>query len=323
MIRTLAVFIALTMSLSAAVTIQKASYAGWSNCYRITNGDVELIVTTDVGPRVLRYGFVNGQNVFKEFKEQLGKSGETTWQARGGHRIWIAPEHVRDTYALDNRPVKATIKGAVIELTQPVEQETGLEKTIIVRLAEKGSGVEVVHHIKNTGAKERRFAPWALTMMAQGGVGITGFPPRGTHPEVLAPTNPLVMWAFSDLSDKRWIFTKKYMVLLQDPKNTSQPQKLGLFNKDTFGAYLLGSDLFMKRYAADPSKTYPDFGCSFETFTSADFLELETLGPLETVRPGATLAHTEHWSLYKNVKIPSWTDAELDRVLTALPVELR
>ena len=38
-------------------------------------------------------------------------------------------------------------------------------------------------------------------MMAQGGHGIHGFPPRGTHPEMLAPTNPLVMWAFTNLAD--------------------------------------------------------------------------------------------------------------------------
>lgn len=318
MLRTLLIVTALTMSLSAAVTIQKANYAGWPNCYRITNGEVELIVTTDVGPRVLRYGFVNGQNLFKEFKEQLGKSGEATWQARGGHRIWIAPELVPDTYALDNRAVKATVKGAVLELTQSVEPETGLEKTIVVRLDSRGSGVEVVHHIKNAAAKERRFAPWALTMMAQGGVGISGFPPRGTHPEVLPPTNPLVMWAFTDLSDPRWTFTKKYMMLRQDAKNTGQPQKLGHFNADTFGAYLLGSDLFLKRYHADPAKTHPDFGCSFETFTNADFLELETVGALQTVAPGATLSHIERWSLQKNVKIPAWTDSELDRVLLPL-----
>jgi hypothetical protein len=318
MIRTLFVFAAITMSVSAAVTIQKASYGGWPNCYRITNGEVELIVTTDVGPRVLRYSFVKGQNLFKEFQDQLGKSGERTWQPRGGHRLWMAPERVPDTYALDNSPAVAVVNGAVLEVTQPVEPETGLEKTIVVKLAAAGTDVEVLHRIKNTATKARHFAPWALTMMAQGGTGISGFPPRGTHPEVLAPTNPLVMWAFSDLSDKRWTFTKKYMMLRQDPGNTGQPQKLGLFNKDTFGAYLLGSDLFVKKYKADPSKSYPDFGCSFETFTNAEFLELETLGPLENVPSGATVEHTERWTLHSNVKIASWTDAELDRVLLPL-----
>jgi hypothetical protein len=36
------------------------------------------------------------------------------------------------------------------------------------------------------------------------------------------------------------------------------------------------------------------------------------------VAPGETAAHTEHWSLHKNVHIQKWDDAELDRVLLPL-----
>lgn len=303
------------MSATAAVKIEKTACYGWANCYKITNGEVELIVTGDVGPRVMRYAFVGGQNVFKEFKEQLGKSGEKEWAPRGGHRIWMAPEDRVLTYATDNAPVKIEVKGDTLIATQPVEKETGLEKQIIVKLAPKGSAVEVTHRLRNTKKTAMEIAPWALTMMAPGGRGITGFPPRGTHPEVLAPTNPLVMFAFTDLSDPRWTFTKKYLILRNDPKNTGQPQKLGTFNKDTWGAYLLGSDLFVKRYAAEPSKKYPDMGCSYETFTNQDFLELETLGPLQKVAAGATVEHVEHWTLHKNIKVKSWTDADLDAAI--------
>src|ERR1039457_6960536 len=86
----------LTMSASAAVKIEKTSYQGWPNCYRISNGVVEAIVTGDVGPRVMRYGFVGGQNLFKEYKEQLGKSGEPEWKARGGPPPAIAPRDAPD-----------------------------------------------------------------------------------------------------------------------------------------------------------------------------------------------------------------------------------
>src|SRR3954453_11856329 len=141
--------LATTMSLSAAVRIEKTAWGGWPNCYRITNGEVELIVTTDVGPRVMRYAFVGGQNLFKEFTAQLGKSGEKEWTPRGGHRIWMGPEDVKLTYALDNGPVKIDVKGSVVTLTQPVEPETGLEKQITVQLAERGTAVEVSHRIKN------------------------------------------------------------------------------------------------------------------------------------------------------------------------------
>jgi len=317
MFKTIAIAVAFSLSAMAAVKIEKTNFKGWPNSYRISNGEVELIVTTDVGPRVMHYGFVGGRNVFKEFTEMLGKSGETTWQARGGHRIWAAPEDAVKTYALDNGPVHISIKGNVVELTQPVESLTGLEKRITVKLAPRGTAVEVIHQIKNT-KQPVRLAAWALTMMAQGGIGIHGFPPRGTHPKDLAPTNPLVMWAFTDLTDKRWQFTKKYMMLHQDPNNHGQPQKLGSFNSHTWGAYLLDSDLFIKHYEADPKRTYTDLGASFETFTNADFLELETLGPLTDLAIGQSLQHVERWTLHKNVHIPEWTDATLDRVLLPL-----
>jgi hypothetical protein len=299
----------------AAVTIEKTPYAGWPNCYRMTNGDVELIVTTDVGPRVIRYGFPGGQNMFKEFKEQLGHSGEAGWQARGGHRLWVGPEAVPMSYALDNVPVQVVLGADTIELTEPVEKDTGFQKTMRIRLAATGSDVEVVHRIKNTNDSARKIASWGLTMMAQGGTAVAGFPPRGTHPQMLLPTNPLVMWGYTNFSDPRWTLTEKYLVLRQDPKATT-PVKAGLWNKNTWEAYLLGSDLFIKSTPALAGpEAYPDMGCSLETFTNADFLEMETLGPLDSVAPGQTIGHTEHWTLHKNVHVAKWTDDEIDRAV--------
>src|SRR5262249_47848537 len=200
---------------SYKMIIEKINYGGWANSYRISNGEVEAIVTGDVGPRVMRYGFIGGPNFFREFKDQLGRSDEPDWQPRGGHRIWAAPEDPVDTYAPDNGPVEIALTDDSIVATEPVEPLTGLEKRIELRMAGQGSGVEVVHRIRNAGSKPRRLAPWALSMMAPGGHGIHGLPPRGTHPEMLAPTNPLVMWAFSDLSDPRWRFLQRYLVLRQ------------------------------------------------------------------------------------------------------------
>ena len=298
----------------AAVTIEKTPYDGWPNCYRISNGEVELIVTTDIGPRIMRYAFVGGQNLFVEFKEELGGTGEKKWLGRGGHRLWAAPEDLHDTYALDNSPVKAAIQGDVITLTEPVEKETGLQKEIVVKLASSGSGVEVVHHIKNAGHKSRHMAPWALTQMAPGGLAIAIFPPRGSHDQYLSPTNPLTMWAYTDFSDPRWTFTKKYILLQMQPGNKVS-QKTGLFNEHTAAAYLLGSDLFVKKTTADPKGEYPDFGCSYETYTADTFLEMETLGPLVDLKPGQTLTHVEHWALHKNVTLPAKTDEAIDAAI--------
>jgi hypothetical protein len=315
---TLALALLTAMSLDAAVKIEKAAWGGWPNCYRITNGEVELIVTSDIGPRVMRYGFVGGQNFFWEQKETMGKSGEPAWVLRGGHRLWVGPEDIRYTYPPDNSPVRIEIKGDVLIATQPVEKETNIEKQIEIRLAPTGSNVTVVHRLTNRGNMPLEFSAWVLSMMAPGGTGITGFPPRGTHPEVLPPTNPLIMWAFTDLSDPRWKFTKKYLMLRQDPNNPS-PQKIGHHNPKTWGAYSLNGQLFIKRYDASPrAQDHPDFGSSYETFTNAQFLEIETMGPLTKVPAGGTLEHVERWSIHRNVPLKAFTDEEIDRVVLPL-----
>ena len=301
-----------------SISIEKVAYRGWPNCYRVSNGVVEAILTGDVGPRVIRYGFVGGQNLFKEFDGQMGQSGEPDWQPRGGHRIWIAPEDPVKTYAPDNVPVRVETMARGVAATAPVQPLTGLEFGVKLELADSGTAVEVTHTIRNAGSAWYPLAPWALTMLAPGGSGVHGFPPRGTHPEVLAPTNPLVMWAFSDLSDPRWTFTNKYLVLRADPAN-SKPMKLGSWNRHTWGAYLLNGEAFVKRYEAGGTPgDYPDCGASFETFTNGAFLELETLGPLRNVAPGESVQHVERWTLHRGISVAAWTDAEMDRIVLPL-----
>jgi len=260
---------------------------------------------------------VGGQNLFKEFADQLGKSGEEKFQLRGGHRVWKAPEDPVASWAPDNVAVEIQITPTGVIAREPVEPLTKLEKEMEVRMAESGARMTVINRISNRGLFPLRFSAWALTMMAPGGVAVSGFPPRGKHPINLEATNPLVMWAYTNLADPRWKFTKKYLMLRQDPHN-ADAQKLGMFNPDTWAAYLLNGEAFVKRTKADPAKTYSDFGCSFETFTNNEFLEIETLGPMTEVQPGQTVEHIEHWALFRDVKANSLTEEDLDRVLVPL-----
>jgi hypothetical protein len=301
-----------TMMARATVQVEKTEYKGWKNCYRISNGEVELVVTGDVGPRIIRFGFVGGQNLFKEYPDQLGKSRESTFQLRGGDRVWKAPEDPVATWEPDNAPVDVEITPTGLIAREPIEPGTKLQKEIEVSLAPVGSDVTVYHRITNHSLFPLEFAPWALTMMAQGGTVISGFPPRGHHPQNLEATNPLVMWAYTNMADPRLKFTQKYLALRQDPNN-SEAQKIGMFNRDTWAAYLLNGEAFIKRTAADPTKTYPDFGCSFETFTNNEFLEVETLGPMTKVAPGQRVELLEHWGLFRNVRVDELTDEQIDR----------
>jgi hypothetical protein len=291
--------------------MEKIAYRGWPNCYRLANGIVDLIVTGDVGPRIIRFGFAGDVNEFKEYEALLGLTGGDEWRIYGGHRLWHGPEVSPRTYQPDNEPVRVAEHAGFVRVTQPTEAATGIQKEIDIYLAADRPHVRLVHRLRNTGLWAVELAPWALTVMAQGGKVIIPLPPRGSHPEALLPANSLTLWAYTDMSDPRWTWGRKYIMLRQDPAAT-QPQKAGVMVPDGWAAYANRGHLFVKKFAYVAGATYPDWGCSVETFTNADMLEVESLGPLISLQPGAVVEHVEEWRLYRDVPLPQ-TDADVDR----------
>jgi len=310
------VLVALRPALPAQVQIQeKFPYGGWPNCVRLSNGRIELIVTTDVGPRVIRFGFVGGQNLLKEFADQTGKTGGNEWRSYGGHRLWHAPEASPRTYAPDNSEVKYIWDGKTLKLIPPVERSTGIAKRIEITLDPAEHRVRLLHFLTNHGLWDAELAPWALTVMAPGGRAIFPQEPFRPHPEYLLPARPLVLWGYTDMKDPRWIWGTKYIQLKQDPKATTK-QKVGMMNTLGWAAYYLNGDLFLKRFGFDANAACPDYGCNTETFTDREMLEVETLGRLAKLPPGGRVEHVEYWFLNR-VQIDE-NEAALDRQLLPL-----
>ena len=86
--------------------IERVSFGSLPNCYRIANGTVEAIVSTDIGPRILRYAFVRGENLLAELPHLTISTSLGDWKPWGGHRLWVAPEHMPESYAPDNVPIR-------------------------------------------------------------------------------------------------------------------------------------------------------------------------------------------------------------------------
>jgi len=288
----------------------KINYRGWPNCYRLSNDLVDLIVTTDVGPRIIRFGFVGEDNEFKEYEDMVGKTGGDEWRLYGGHRLWHAPEEQPRTYYPDNSPVAVEEHSDFVRVIQPTETTTGIQKEMDIRLLPDEAHVEVTHRLRNDNLWTVELAVWALTVMAQGGRAIIPLPPRGSHEGSLLPTNIMTLWAYTDLADPRWTWGTRYVMLRQDPA-AEKPQKIGLMVPDGWVAYARDGHLFIKKFSYVPGGHYPDFGCSVETFTNADMLEAETLTPLVHLEPGATVEHVEHWLLFRDVPMPQ-DDADVD-----------
>ena len=308
--------LALTMSASAAVRIEKTNFHGWPNSYRLSNGEVELVVTGDVGPRVIRFAFVGGQNLFKEFTEQLGKTGETKWQARGGHRVWAAPEDPVLTYPADNFPVRIQTSGDSITATAPVEKMTGLEKTIVVKLAATGTGVDVLHRIKNSGSKPADLAVWALTMMAQGDrnsrISAPGQAPRHSFAHQSAGHV-----GFHQFFRQALAFHKKIRHVATGPQSHGRAEDRNVQPK------------YVGRVPAGIGPVHQARQCRSKTAVCRFRLLVRDLykcrypgtgnaGPADQASARSIAEHTEHWTLHRNIKVANWTDAELDKVVLPL-----
>lgn len=297
-----------------SLVIDTIEYDGWPNCIRVSNGEIEIVATTDVGPRIIRVGFVGGQNLFNNYPETLGRTGDAEWHNYGGHRLWHAPEVFPRTYAPDNEPVQHAWDGHTLVLGNS-ERDNGLDKEMSVTVSPTSPSVEVVHRIVNRGTWACELAPWALSVMAPGGRAIYPQEEFLPHPDVLVPARPLVLWHFTDMTDPRWTWGRRYIQLRQDATATTK-QKVGLLNKQGWAAYLLNGDALIIRYPFDPSATYADMGCNTETYTDPEMLEVETLGPLTRMEPGAHVEHVESWTLAKVDCGPA--DADIDAALLPL-----
>lgn len=298
--------------------MEKVAYLGLPNCYRITNGEVEVIVTTDVGPRVLRYAFEGGENILGELPDAAQPNALGVWKPLGGHRLWAAPESKPRTYAPDNEPLQFTIESERSIRLQEKTDAAGIEKEMTVTLDEKGTGVTIQHKLTNRNLWGVELAAWALTIM-NGEEGCAILPQEPFAPygdKTLLPARSVAMWSYTDLSDPRWRIGARYIVLCSDAARAN-PQKLGIANHQGWAAFHRKETLFVKRFAYEKEARYPDFGSNNETYTAGTFLELESLAPLKRLEPNDPAEHIEHWNLFRGVSLGESED-EIEKAIAPL-----
>lgn len=282
------------------INMEIIEFNGWKNNVRLANMEVELIVTKDVGPRIIRFAFIGGKNLFAEINGQQGGTGENEWMIRGGHRFWIAPEEKPKTYELDNSPIEIEEIEGGIRTVQPQGTLSRVSKTMEIYLSQNSNEVRIVHILKNMSDNPVELAPWALSVMNTNGLEIIPLPKKIPHTERLTHNQEWSLWGYTDFSDPRWTLGSRYIFLQHEPQ-CKGPTKLGIKHQEGWVGYLLDDNLFVKKFKCIEGAIYPDAGMTLETFSCDEFQEIESLGALVTLDPGETTSHEENWSLYRNV----------------------
>jgi len=293
-----------------AIKIDKINFLGWENSIKLSNGIIDVVATTDIGPRIVRFGFENDVNEFNLDPKTIGLKGGDEYRYYGGHRLWHSPEDRKRTYVPDNDEVDWHEIENGVRLIQKPEKWVNTQKQIDIILSPDESRVRLVHRIINLGAWPIELSAWTITVLATEGIEIIPQPNKDTD---LLPNRQIVLWPYSKMNDKRVYWGEKYIALKQDPNNKA-PFKLGINNQEGWAAYARGGHLFVKRYYPQHDATYPDFGVSFETYTNDWMLEIETLSPFTKLQPGETVEHVEEWELYNNVNVKDVNEDLFDEI---------
>lgn len=284
-------------------------------CYPLENDTLKLLVTRTVGPRLLSFGFKNGENIFAELPETvIDLPGLDVFHFYGGHRLWHAPEEPRRTYLPDDAPVDIVPFENGLTVTQPTESQTGLQKTLEVKLPGETPQVVITHHLSNQGLWPVTCALWAITQLKTGGTAIL---PQARPDTDVLPNRSLVLWPYTSMVNPNVRWGSDYILL---DAELDAPFKIGFPNPRGWLAYWWNGMLFVKRAEYDSQAAYFDFGSSSECYCDHRFIELETLSPIHTIAPGETASHSEVWELYKDIDRPRH-ESDAQRIVETLGLE--
>ncbi len=291
------------------MSLETLTYMGLPNCIKLSNGTVDVIASTVVGPRILFYGPSGGNNVFAHFPDASKETALGTWKPYGGHRLWVWPEVLPATYAPDNEIIEHTAEGDLtLVLRQPTDKAS-MQKQIRISMSPEGTTVHLEQTVTSHNLWPVDIAAWAISVV-EPGTSIVPRVPFQTHDDYLPVTQPVALCAFTDLQDPRFTLGKKYLLLRGDPARQTS-QKLGLRNKQNWCAHLAGDILFVKRFTHDEHADYPDYGVNTEVYTEGRFQELELLGPHRVVATGESLTIIERWNLFPGVTVANPEDLDL------------
>jgi len=269
----------------------------------LENQHFRIECLAEAGPRIVRLiPSWMGENIFAEAPDMtlIAPAGEFHYY--GGHRLWFTPESLSGTYTPDNNGVEIEERKNGLLLRGPVDPRTHVRKTIFVQLSASEPFVLVKHTLENTGRQPITLAPWAITMMRPGGIGMLPQQYKNMDVDGLLPNRHFALWPYTHWGDRRLRFGEEFITVKAGAPR--EGMKFGYFNPHGWLGYLFDDVLFVKRFGVRSDATYPDYGCNSEVFSNHRTVELQSLGAITELAPNQSVAHTETWEVYKEEEIP-------------------
>jgi len=292
------------------------NYPNIGKAIRIANRKYEVIVTLDVGIRIMHFSLIGKPNMFDDDCALIENMPDgRTWYSYGGQRLWHAPEAFPRSYAIDDIPLESyeiTEKG--IRMVRRVEEESNIQKIVEIEFCE--DKLIVYNRLINCNPWPVELAPWTQTAIAE---GLMVYPVTQRNSGLL-PNTHYVVWPYAKMTDPRVYFGERFVTIRTDSENTD-PFKFGYPDEYRWAALFNNGMCFVKTFGFCENAVYPDRGCNLECYVQNWGAEMEDLSPLRTLQPGEMYEHKNEWYIFDNVRCPDASDEEGLFQALRLPIE--
>ncbi len=259
---------------------------------------LRLVVVTGRGPRIAHLSQPGGANLLLWAP---GKYRRNQWDLLGGHRLWLTrpgADESEETYFPDLRRCLVEIKRGALTVTTPRDPATRLVRGLTIRVL-AADRLEVEHFVRNESDMLWSGGLWGLTCTVPNRTTTYTIPLADGSAWDTAGMTFFKKWGGSHTgayNDPQFTLTADGVVLrAQGTENKrafrAAPGIIAMHDPDR-------RVLFAKRSLFLPGADYP-LASNLAVYTGPGsfMVEMETMSPHATLRPGEGLTHAECWVL--------------------------
>ena len=288
-------------AVTPGVSVEKVTFQGWTNAWRLSNRACELIVVPQLS-RVMYFGLKGGSNLLwvapsANGQEYAGPGGE--WRNLGGDKIWPEPQAVfgwPPPYFFDNAPSDAeAIAGGVRLKTRAVAPRLGCVCVREFTLDADAARVSIRQCFEKSAGEPLALTLWNVT-------------------QVCTPTYSLLPLGPADGAKPRYREFEPGKIKAQDIqlgetvlalRPSAQGAKVGVSpladGSNGWVAAVYPACMLVEARTIQKAPEYPDANCHAEVYCATPehgaYVELELLSPLKTLKSGETLRDDMVWQI--------------------------
>lgn len=282
--------------------IKQINLKYYGKCVSINNGTVKVIVSVDVGPKIIFWGYTNGENMLYipydilEYDEPISqKIPPDIFFKRYGHEIMLAYEKNKPVVLSSGTTIYSILKeGVVFSCSNP---KLGLSANLEIIIQDKSNSIMIVHSIENTNEKTQNFSICSSTFVTQDGTLLV---PQNMDDLGNSPNRVLALWKKSNINDSRLYVANEYLRFNNTSTDKSSVLKLGINNRRAWSTYTKDGNTFLKHYLHNKKAKYLNFDSSFIIDSKKELLSLKVLSPIYNVQKNEIAKMAEYWSLFPN-----------------------